>query len=372
MLGIAVLLFVNCGDNDDMPEVKDTVVAVNDSYELAQNTSLTQDDFLSNDTFSKLENIKVTFEFNSEKGGKVVNDGNSFTYTPKEDFVGTDSFEYTICSTITTENCSTATVNLVVNAASTSAPSAFNIPTKLRAYYDDIDLTKEGISLKDELATTIISTHTTNLSYTPGVWDVVKVSDIDPTDDTKVVLIYGYDNTDEDHVTDRTRSKELNGGDAGSEWNREHVYPKSLGTPKLGKSGPGSDAHHLRPCDITFNSKRGNKKFAEGSGNAGDTAGGWYPGDEWKGDVARMMLYMYIRYGDQCLPKNVIVGTTNSSDSNMIDLLLTWNIQDPVSDFEKNRNDVIQEAQGNRNPFIDNPYLATVTWGGENAENTWE
>ena len=47
-------------------------------------------------------------------------------------------------------------------------------------------------------------------------------------------------------------------------------------------------------------------------------------------------------------------------------------MQDPVNDYEKNRNDVIATNQGNRNPFIDNPYLATLIWGGSDAENFWE
>ncbi len=54
------------------------------------------------------------------------------------------------------------------------------------------------------------------------------------------------------------------------------------------------------------------------------------------------------------------------------ELFIKWNIEDPVSDFEKQRNNVIQEAQKNRNPFIDNPYLATMIYGGEAAENKWE
>ena len=86
-----------------------------------------------------------------------------------------------------------------------------------------------------------------------------------------------------------------NGGGQG-DWNREHTYPKSLGNPNLGSSGPGSDSHHLRPSDVGYNSQRGNLKFTDGSGNSGNVSGGWYPGDEWKGDIARMMMYMYLRY----------------------------------------------------------------------------
>ena len=241
--------------------------------------------------------------------------------------------------------------------------------SQIPSYYNDVNLNQTSTALKAALATKITSTHTVNLSYTPGVWDALKQTDLDPNDNTKVLLIYGYNDTDGNYITDRTRSKDANGGSAGTQWNREHTYPKSLGNPNLGTSGPGADAHHLRASDITFNGQRSSKKFADGSGNAGDSNGGWYPGDEWKGDVARMMMYMYLRYGNQTLPKNVCIGTVNVTDTNMIDLLLQWNVDDPVSDFEKQRNPILENLQGNRNPFIDNPAFATQIWGGPQAED---
>ncbi|MCD8408130.1 endonuclease [Tenacibaculum dicentrarchi] len=247
-----------------------------------------------------------------------------------------------------------------------------SIFSQIPSYYNDIDLSLTNTALKDALSTKIISTQQVNLSYSPGVWNALKQSDLDITDNSKVVLIYGYDNTDANYVTDITRSKDANGGSAGTQWNREHVYPKSLGTPNLGTSGSGADIHHLRPADISFNSQRSSKKFVAGSGNAGSVSGGWYPGDQWKGDVARMMMYMYLRYGNQCLPSNVAIGSANPLDSNMINLLLEWNVEDPVSDFEKQRNPIIESIQGNRNPFIDNPAFATQIWGGPQAENLFE
>ena len=247
-----------------------------------------------------------------------------------------------------------------------STISAFS---QIPSYYNDVNLNQSNTALKNALATKVIATQTTSLSYTPGVWNALKQSDLDLSDTNSVVLIYGYNNNDNNYVTDKTRSKDANGGSAGTQWNREHVYPKSLGNPNLGTSGAGADVHNLRPADISFNSQRSSKKFADGSGNAGDVSGGWYPGDEWKGDVARMMMYMYIRYGNQCLPSNVAIGATNSSDNNMIQLLLEWNAEDPVSDFEKQRNPIIQNLQGNRNPFIDNPAFATQIWGGPQAED---
>ncbi|WP_297815428.1 endonuclease [uncultured Polaribacter sp.] len=236
-------------------------------------------------------------------------------------------------------------------------------------YYNDVNLNQTSTALKDALAIKIITTHTTNLSYTPGVWDALKQTDLDPNDNTKVLLIYGYSDIDGNYVTDRTRDKNLNGGTSGTQWNREHTYPKSLGTPNLGTSGPGADVHHLRAADITFNGQRSSKKFADGSGNAGDVSGGWYPGDEWKGDVARMMMYTYLRYGDQCLPTGVAIGSTATSDVNMLNLFLEWNTEDPVSNFEKQRNPILEGIQGNRNPFIDNPAFATQIWGGPQAED---
>ena len=374
--GFIALLLINCGGSDNNPEEQkevDSVVAVNDAYEVDEDASIVINNFLSNDTFTS-NSIEVEVSSVSEEEGTIVFKNNEITYTPTTGFVGVDSFEYTICSTITEDSCDTATVTITVNETSNPGGNTegFNIPSELATYYNDVDFSLTGASLKDELATKITSTHATFLSYTPGVWEAVKKSDLDPTDDSKVLLIYGYDDNDGNYVTDRSRRKNENGGDAGSEWNREHVYPKSLGNPNLGTQGAGSDAHHLRPCDITFNSQRSNKKFATGSGNAGSVSNGWYPGDEWKGDVARMMMYMYLRYGNQCLPKNVANGSVASSDSNMINLLLEWNEEDPVSEFEKNRNNVIADEQGNRNPIIDNPYLATVIWGGNSAENTWE
>ncbi len=246
-------------------------------------------------------------------------------------------------------------------------------------YYDGSNWTLTGTALKSALETKITSTHTNFLSYTPGIWEASRITDLDPNNSNKVLLIYGWENGSDANVTnDRSRDKTNNGGNNG-QWNREHTYAKSLGSPSLDDGAPsdaGEDAHHLRPCDVQWNNSRGNLKFAAGSGNAGTVTGGWYPGDEWKGDVARMMMYMYLRYGSQCLPINVGTGSTAASDANMVNLFLQWNAEDPVSIFEDNRNTYHGNttntyAQGNRNPFIDNPYLATLIWGGTPAQNRW-
>jgi endonuclease I len=231
-------------------------------------------------------------------------------------------------------------------------------------YYNEIDFTKNGIALKNDLAVKIINTHTNFLSYTPGVWEASKITDVNPNNSSQVLLIYGYSSTG---ITSRTRGINENGGNVG-DWNREHTYPRSLGNPNLGEIGPGADAHHLRPSDVQFNGQRGNKKFTDGSGNSRDISGNWFPGDEWKGDVARMMMYMYLHYGDRCLPSAVGIGNSSKTPDDMIDLFLKWNAEDPVSEIEDARNNYHGNpnntyAQGNRNPFIDNPFLATKIWG---------
>lgn len=245
----------------------------------------------------------------------------------------------------------------------------FYCHAQIPAYYAPVNFADSGAVLKQQLATLITQTHTTFLSYTPGIWNLLEAADLDMVDRTKVLLIYGFNDTDNITRTDRTRLVTLRqtGSSSVGFWNREHVFPRSLGTPDLGTSGAGADGHHLRACDGQANSQRGNRPFTFGAGNAA-TVGTqlYYPGDEWIGDVARMMMYLYLRYPNQCDASDVGDGPiTFSSFDNMPNIFLIWNFQDPVSDFERQRNDATFAAQGNRNPFIDNPYLAHRVWGGD-------
>jgi len=115
-------------------------------------------------------------------------------------------------------------------------------------------------------------------------------------------------------------------------WNREHVYPKSLATPSLSTGDPsaGTDAHSLRASDSEMNFSRCSRRFEDGTGDAKITAttGNWYPGDEWKGDVARMIMYMYLRYPTQCEATAVGVGSNSYSPfGDMPDVFLEWNAE---------------------------------------------
>jgi len=253
--------------------------------------------------------------------------------------------------------------------------------SQIPSYYSSIDFSQTGDALKTQLTTLITTTHTTEMYYTssaPDVWDALKQTDLDPDDvtNTNVLLMYGYDDSDAITKNDRVRDEALSCHQSGCTglWNREHVYPKSLANPSLTTDSPGAgtDAHNLRACDGQMNSSRNNRPYEDGVGNSTitPTVGNWYPGDEWRGDVARMIMYMYVRYPTQCLATTVGVGNTTYS-VDMPDIFLEWNQEDPVSAYEISRNDLLEGIQGNRNPFIDNPYLATVIWNGLAATDNW-
>ncbi|MET9591741.1 endonuclease [Streptomyces sp. NPDC006516] len=246
--------------------------------------------------------------------------------------------------------CVTATAPAVTPTAS---PAAALDDT----YYQDA-LGKTGATLKSSLHS-IISDQTT-LSYSQ-VWDALKVTDQDPSNSSNVILLY----------TGRSQSKSENGGDVG-DWNREHVWAKSHGD--FGTStGPGTDIHHLRPEDVQVNSIRGNKDFDNG-GSAVSGAPGNYtdsnsfePRDAVKGDVARMILYMAVRYeGDDAfadLEPNDSVSNGSAPYIGRLSVLKQWSQEDPPDSFEQNRNEVIFDRfQHNRNPFIDHPEWVEAIW----------
>lgn len=134
----------------------------------------------------------------------------------------------------------------------------------------------------------------------------------------------------------------------GSYGNREHVWPNS----KLG-GAPKYDLHNLRAAIVNTNSTRSNFPFGEGSGRWKLANAKFYPGDEHVGDVARIVLYIHVRYG------------LNLSSVGNLNMFLKWHEADPVSDFERARNNNIQDIQGSRNPFIDYPEYVTILLGAK-------
>ena len=250
-----------------------------------------------------------------------------------------------------------------------------SIEAQIPDYYSSVDFYQDGNELKDNLSTLIINTHTTLIPYTSestDTWDVIHLSDLDVSIPNNVILFYGYDDSDNDSFNDRTRAITYqSSGLCIGYWNREHVFAKILANPSLETDfpGPGTDVHNLRAADCQMNSSRNNNYYRDGSGNS-FLDEDFYPGDEFKGDVARIILYMYLRYPTQCEPINIGVGDRTYA-SDVPNIFLEWNEEDPVSEFERNRNDVIYSFQGNRNPFIDNPYLATLIWNGPTTVDSW-
>lgn len=255
----------------------------------------------------------------------------------------------------------TSTV-LVAPGAGATAPDAPAAPAAAspydETYYADA-IGLEGDALRDALH--VIISDQTKISYA-AVWDALKQTDEDPANPDNVIELY----------SGRSVPKSTNGGDA-DDWNREHVWAKSHGD--FGEAtGPGTDVHHLRPEDVTVNSRRGNLDFDEGgsavaqcSGCAADSDS-FEPRDAVKGDVARMILYMAVRYeggdGWPDLEPNDAVGNGSAPYIGRLPVLLAWNAQDPPDAFEQRRNDVIFESvQGNRNPFIDHPEWADSVFG---------
>jgi endonuclease I len=165
-----------------------------------------------------------------------------------------------------------------------------------------------------------------------------------------------------------------------SEWNREHVWAKSHGD--FGNNPPcGTDAHHLRPTDVSVNGRRSNLDFDNGGNHYvdGDGATGcyydsdsWEPRDEVKGDVARMIFYMAVRYeGDSGeLDLEVVdeVNTGPQPEHGKLSTLLDWHFLDPPDAWEMRRNDRVYEYQENRNPFIDHPEYVSRLWYGSQTE----
>jgi endonuclease I len=132
--------------------------------------------------------------------------------------------------------------------------------------------------------------------------------------------------------------------------------------------------HHLRPEDVTVNSTRGNLDFDNGGSAVAQCTGclsdgdSFEPRDAVKGDVARMIFYMAVRWdggdGFADLEPDNQVGNGTAPAIGKLSVLKQWNLQDPPDAFEKRRNQVIFDTwQHNRNPFIDHPEWVTAIYG---------
>ena len=217
--------------------------------------------------------------------------------------------------------------------------------------YDSLS-TQTSSTLLQSLRTLMTSTHKKISSYS-DCKNYSDNTDCQNGDGTVVLLYTSYVAT----------MSQWNG------WNREHVWPQSLGGGNT--SGGGADLHHVRPSDASVNSSRGNKKYGDVNGGNKTTGnnpakgylGGYSnatyfePLDNVKGDVARICLYVYVRWGSNWGADSI----TEVFQS--VDVLLEWMALDPVDTWEMGRNEVVEKIQGNRNVFIDYPEFAWLLFG---------
>ena len=294
---------------------------------------------------------------------------------------------------------------------------AFNCPVtpaeKLPDYYASIDGTS-GKQLLDAIQQVAkIGYRTDDFRY-DSVWLAYKYTDLRP--DGYIWEIYS--DCVFEYEKDRTSTTSQTGECKG--YNREHAMCQSwFGTTSLAgkemssskKNSPGSDIFHIYPASYGMNSRRGNRPYGEvqtaanTSGNgtlygtpitsksvANSVAGVYVeghitqstnvlePADEYKGDIARSYFGTMVKWaGEWTFNKNelgnIIFDATIDADTHYgpennygftdygLALMLSWHRQDPVSQKEVDRNNGIQKTQGNRNPFIDYPYLAEFIWG---------
>jgi endonuclease I len=230
-----------------------------------------------------------------------------------------------------------------------------------------------GSSIKGQLHTLIKNTHSVQYTY-----DAAKIqlyyTDEDPANSNNVIEIYTGWSINKSSF-----------GSLGAQWNREHTWSKSHGD--FGDVRPaGTDLHHLRPCDASINSTKSNKDFDDGGSAVNDnspppgydaytgcftTTDTWEPRTEDKGDVARIIMYMAVRYdGDDSnfsTDLEIVDHVYSDAGQNLpyygkLSTLLQWHYQDPPDEWEERRNARIAERQGNRNPFIDHPEYAQYIW----------
>ncbi|TQV73830.1 PKD domain-containing protein [Aliikangiella marina] len=260
-------------------------------------------------------------------------------------------------------------------------------------YYDSAN-TQSAIELRNSLHE-IIDDHT-RYPYTSSstdTWDILESADENPDDPSSVITLY------------RNASYVKFGGGVGA-YNREHSWPKSYGFPDDNSDNyPYTDAHHLFIADAGYNSTRSNKPFADcdvgctevntdannGRGGLGGddsnytdgqfSEGSWETWNGRKGDVARAIMYMAIRYEggthgvtgsmepDLILTDNrVLIDSSRTGSNNSVgymglkSTLIAWHKADPVDDIERRRNDIVFGFQGNRNPFIDRPEFVSCVF----------
>ncbi len=226
-------------------------------------------------------------------------------------------------------------------------------------YYQNISSTAIGDNLLRELQSLNSSKRKKTVGYSSmgtSPSGQFKYTDYDPA-------TVEYDTNNQPFGT---RILSFYSGNSTTSWNREHVWPNSRGGGTV-----DNDIHMPRPTIPSENGSRGNSFYVEGMKSSSE---GWDPNMEsfgvesYRGDSARIVFYCVVANPELKLVDKSNDSTGNKSMGKLSDLL-KWNLQYPVTQREKNRNEGAQYLQGNRNPFIDDPMYACRIWGNTN-ENT--
>ena len=185
----------------------------------------------------------------------------------------------------------------------------------------------------------------------------LQYADQDPTNSANMIYLYTRDSVKKN---------------AASSWNREHVWPQSLSNDNWGTDKGGTDILHIRPTYNSTNSARGNLLYGDNNKSGpvkyndmlyGYTGGKYFePLDQVKGDVARIIMYMWTAYTGYTGYSPLSITSVFQS----YDVLLKWHTLDKPDALEGNRNNYAQTSiQKNRNPFVDHPELAWKIFGNE-------
>ncbi len=288
---------------------------------------------------------------------------------------------------------------------------------EIASYYAKYDLEKEGGYLLEELQKLCFKTHTVYVKYKSYSTYASFATDHISSEAVPGTVKYKKDGT-----VDFTNSKKsgkneyfYTGKTASGVGTREHVWPcansdqlwvheSSAGSHYVDGStykGGGSDLYHVRPSTPAVNTARGNSKFVDfdddefeqlrdtiveygdkgpyklklQGGQSNKTppefADKVEVDDHYKGDVARILVYVWVHYGNHgnfdfiSDTKKDMIGDLDlcsvlgygPNRERVFEKLCEWNNMDPPSSTEKLRNDTVQKLQGNRNPFVDHPEL---------------
>ena len=244
--------------------------------------------------------------------------------------------------------------------------------TQPNGYYDPLN-GLSGSNLKQAMQDIIAEEGVVRAQTYTDIIDILKEADQNPANSNQVWLV--YKEIGRAKLDYQTTSNSI------GKWNREHTYPRSRGgfnsidlddiadgknvfwnTTADSLRHGNSDAHALRAADGPENSSRGNQHYGQYNGPSG-TLG------KFKGDVARSVFYMAIRYNNLAIVNGFPVSTVGELGD--LATLLDWHRNDPPDDFEMNRNNIVYTWQFNRNPFIDYPDLVEYIWGNQ-VGNAWD